>query len=83
MVQEGYGFSDEEVSVGRVHFGIVIAAETYVPEIIGKDLEIAQGGFKSAIELERMLADPDIVVEPWTRLAAPVLTKYLDQFPPF
>jgi len=71
----GY-INDDSDPVGRVHFGLLYLAEAGETGTLSLSPELAEGGFYPLEELERIAADPDAEVEPWSRLSLPLLHKF-------
>lgn len=78
-----YNFDEKHVSVGLDHFGILTVAKTNATQIRPKDDEVARGLFKSGMELQAMCIGNQTKVEPWTRLAMPVLKRVVEDSIPF
>lgn len=72
----GY-INDDNDSVGKVHFGILYAAET--DAVIGKpkDGEMSRCGFFTISELEAIFSSPENQVETWSRIAFEELKRRL------
>lgn len=72
----GY-INDDSDDVGKVHFGLLYIAKVKSEEIHFKDEEIKQGNLKPINELEAICANPDFVVEGWSRIALEPLRNYI------
>lgn len=76
----GY-INDDSNYVGRVHLGLLYIVETDANEIIPKDKEIAEGGYKTLKELEdickQVKIDSSVKVDSWSEIA---LTPIRDIF---
>jgi predicted NUDIX family phosphoesterase len=69
----GY-INQDSTPTESVHFGIVAIAETTLSvEGIGRE-----GRWISGSELDRMIADPEVDVEPWTRISWPYMKSYIE-----
>ncbi len=71
----GY-LNDDSNSVGKVHFAVVALAET--SENVKKgDNEMTECKFMSISELDNLFSNPNVEVEPWTKLSWPFVKEYL------
>ena len=72
----GY-INDDSDEVGKVHFGLLYIAKVKSEEINCKDEEIKKGNLKPINELEAICANPEYVVEGWSRIALGPLRNYI------
>ncbi len=72
----GY-LNDDSDDVGKVHFGLLYIAKVKSEEIHFKDEEIKHGELKPINELEAICANPEYVVEGWSKIALEPLRNYI------
>ncbi|MAF51249.1 MAG: DNA mismatch repair protein MutT [Nanoarchaeota archaeon] len=72
----GY-INDDSNQVGEVHFGILYLIKTDSTTIEPRDSEIEVGAMLGIEELEKKIADENVVVEDWSRISFDPLKEYL------
>jgi len=70
----GYVNSEKD-DISRVHLGVLYVIETDAEQVKPKDKESTKGSFMILEELKEILANPDCIVEEWSKIAYEALLE--------